>query len=76
MISLFRPDDNRFDHRPFLYNVNWHWQFQAIDKRLEQMANLTDEEINKNDVKKTSLERKSSSNNYSKQQCRGSSWTW
>ena len=25
----YSPDDNRFDHRPFLYNVGWHWQFKA-----------------------------------------------
>lgn len=27
----YSPDDNRFDHRPFLYRVNWSWQFKAID---------------------------------------------
>ena len=32
-----RPDDNRFDHRPFLYRVTWPWQFRAID-RLVEMA--------------------------------------
>ena len=25
----YSPDDNRFDHRPFLYNAGWHWQFKA-----------------------------------------------
>jgi NAD+ synthase (glutamine-hydrolysing) len=34
----YSPDDNRFDHRPFLYNANWHWQFRAIDNRLEWLA--------------------------------------
>ena len=27
----YSPDDNRFDHRPFLYNVRWPWQFRAMD---------------------------------------------
>ncbi len=27
----YSPDDNRFDHRPFLYNVRWPWQFASID---------------------------------------------
>lgn len=27
----YSPDDNRFDLRPFLYNVNWTWQFSKID---------------------------------------------
>ncbi|CAL8465594.1 g5130 [Coccomyxa elongata] len=27
----YSPDDNRFDHRPFLYNVKWPWQFRSID---------------------------------------------
>ena len=27
----YSPDDNRFDHRQFLYNVNWPWQFRKID---------------------------------------------
>ncbi|XP_052901213.1 glutamine-dependent NAD(+) synthetase isoform X2 [Anopheles moucheti] len=31
----YSPDDNRFDHRPFLYRANWTWQFRAIDAELE-----------------------------------------
>jgi len=27
----YSPDDNRFDLRPFLYNVKWPWQFDRID---------------------------------------------
>jgi NAD+ synthase (glutamine-hydrolysing) len=27
----YSPDDNRFDHRQFLYNVRWPWQFARID---------------------------------------------
>lgn len=27
----YSPEDNRFDLRPFLYNVRWPWQFEQID---------------------------------------------
>ena len=27
----YSPDDNRYDLRPFLYRVDWKWQFDAID---------------------------------------------
>ena len=30
----YSPDDNRFDHRQFLYNTHWPWQFQRIDKEV------------------------------------------
>ncbi|KAK9815368.1 hypothetical protein WJX72_002356 [[Myrmecia] bisecta] len=28
----YSPDDHRFDHRQFLYNVRWPWQFAKIDE--------------------------------------------
>ena len=28
----YSPDDNRFDHRQFLYNGRWTWQFRKIDE--------------------------------------------
>ena len=37
----YSPDDNRFDHRPFLYNTRWPLQFQRMDSmaaRLEEAA--------------------------------------
>jgi NAD+ synthase (glutamine-hydrolysing) len=34
----YSPDDNRFDHRQFLYNARWTRQFRYIDKRVEEMA--------------------------------------
>lgn len=34
----YSPDDNRFDHRPFLYNVRWPWQFRQIDAHVSQTA--------------------------------------
>lgn len=39
--ETYSPDDNRFDHRPFLYNHTWKWQFNAID---EQVKRFLDEE--------------------------------
>lgn len=32
----YSPDDNRFDHRPFLYNISWLWQFRAIDRLVSE----------------------------------------
>lgn len=34
----YSPDDNRFDHRPFLYNTRWPWQFARIDTVAQSMA--------------------------------------
>ena len=28
--ETYSPDDNRFDHRPFLYNASWSWQFRGL----------------------------------------------
>ncbi|KAG1670796.1 putative glutamine-dependent NAD(+) synthetase [Nymphon striatum] len=42
----YSPEDNRFDHRQFLYNINWTWQFQAIDDKVKQL-NLLDEKLEK-----------------------------
>lgn len=28
-------DDNRFDHRQFLYNAKWTYQFKKMDKLVE-----------------------------------------
>ena len=30
--EAYGTDDNRFDHRPFLYNSDWRYQFEEIDK--------------------------------------------
>ena len=32
--EMYSPDDNRFDHRQFLYNVAWPWQFACIDSHV------------------------------------------
>lgn len=36
----YSPDDNRFDHRQFLYNVQWNWQFKAIDNEVAKLKIL------------------------------------
>ncbi|XP_072941486.1 glutamine-dependent NAD(+) synthetase isoform X1 [Epargyreus clarus] len=36
--EAYSPDDNRFDHRPFLYRVHWNWQFRTIDEAVAQMT--------------------------------------
>lgn len=32
----YSPDDNRYDHRQFLYNSAWPWQFKRIDALVEE----------------------------------------
>ena len=34
--ECYSPEDNRFDLRPFLYNVRWPWQFRKIDEIVER----------------------------------------
>ncbi|KAF2095077.1 glutamine-dependent NAD(+) synthetase with GAT domain-containing protein [Rhizodiscina lignyota] len=36
-LSAYNPDDNRHDLRPFLYVVNWPWQFGKIDRHVEEL---------------------------------------
>ncbi|KAL8315076.1 hypothetical protein RB593_008588 [Gaeumannomyces tritici] len=36
-LSSYNPDDNRHDLRPFLYVVNWPWQFNKIRRHVEEM---------------------------------------
>ncbi|GFR45621.1 hypothetical protein Agub_g7028, partial [Astrephomene gubernaculifera] len=31
-MESYSPDDNRYDHRQFLYNISWPWQFKRIDE--------------------------------------------
>eukprot|EP00798_Chlamydomonas_sp_ICE-L_P005201 gene5201-18428_t len=37
----YSPDDNRFDHRQFLYNVRWPWQFKKIDDMAADATSTT-----------------------------------
>ncbi|KAM9764761.1 glutamine-dependent NAD(+) synthetase isoform 1-T1 [Menidia menidia] len=34
----YSPDDNRFDLRPFLYNMGWTWQFRCIDQQVSHVS--------------------------------------
>ncbi|ESO04999.1 hypothetical protein HELRODRAFT_191543 [Helobdella robusta] len=36
--ELYSPDDNRFDHRQFLYNTQWPWQFRFIDEQVKYVS--------------------------------------
>jgi len=36
-LSAYNPDDNRHDLRPFLYVVNWPWQFGKIIAHVEEL---------------------------------------
>ncbi|EDO33760.1 predicted protein [Nematostella vectensis] len=38
----YSPDDNRFDLRPFLYNVRWSWQFRTIDDQLQKLKQISE----------------------------------
>jgi len=35
-MDSYSADDNRYDMRPILYNRNWNWQFECIDKELSR----------------------------------------
>ncbi|EME30431.1 NAD+ synthase (glutamine-hydrolyzing) isoform 1 [Galdieria sulphuraria] len=32
----YSPEDNRYDLRPFLYNIRWQWQFSKIDQLVQK----------------------------------------
>jgi len=34
--EAYSPEDNRHDHRQFLYNSRWPWQFRAIDDLIQR----------------------------------------
>ena len=34
--ETYSPDDNRFDHRQFLFDVQWKWQFNQIDAKVAE----------------------------------------
>ena len=35
-VQNYSPEDNRFDLRPFLYNIAWPFQFRRIDELAAQ----------------------------------------
>ena len=39
----YNPSDHRFDHRPFLYNTKWPWQFASIDAIVRSFTPSNDE---------------------------------
>jgi NAD+ synthase (glutamine-hydrolysing) len=36
-LQSYSPDDNRFDHRQFLYNTSWPYQFRKIDELVHEL---------------------------------------
>ena len=40
--ETYSPDDNRFDHRQFLFDPKWKFQFQQIDGKVQQINQITD----------------------------------
>ena len=43
-MESYSPDDNRFDHRPFLYPKQWDsWAFKMIDQDVERMEKAAKE---------------------------------
>ena len=36
--ETYSPDDNRFDHRQFLFDAQWTWQFAAIDEAVRRVT--------------------------------------
>jgi len=38
----YSPDDNRFDHRQFLFNTNWTHQFECIDEMVKKLLKSND----------------------------------
>lgn len=36
----YSPDDNRFDLRPFLYNIKWKWQFASIEDEADRLEKI------------------------------------
>ncbi|XP_015913289.1 glutamine-dependent NAD(+) synthetase [Parasteatoda tepidariorum] len=43
--ETYSPDDNRYDQRPFLYNVKWDWQFHAIDVALKRYKKIKEDRM-------------------------------
>ena len=41
-LSAYTPDDNRHDLRPFLYVVDWPWQFGKIRAHVEDLGKKMD----------------------------------
>ncbi|KAG0713131.1 Glutamine-dependent NAD(+) synthetase [Chionoecetes opilio] len=67
--ETYSPDDHRFDHRQFLYNYRWLWQFKAIDKAVEKL----EDRKNINDQVERSGSTRSTKDSQSSSQTRASS---
>lgn len=49
-LSAYNPDDNRHDLRPFLYVIDWPWQFKKIRDHVELLESTLGEKEERVDV--------------------------
>lgn len=47
--ETYSPDDNRFDHRPFLYLRTWDWQFRVIDEQVQRLSLTNEKKLKSNE---------------------------
>lgn len=61
--ETYSPDDHRFDHRQFLYNYRWLWQFKAIDKAVEKLESKRsrDDQVERSGSNRSTKDSQSSS---------------
>ncbi|XP_042218889.1 glutamine-dependent NAD(+) synthetase-like isoform X2 [Homarus americanus] len=61
--ETYSPDDHRFDHRQFLYNYRWLWQFRAIDRAVERLENgrSREEQVERSSSMRSNKDSRSSS---------------
>lgn len=55
-LSAYNPDDNRHDLRPFLYVVNWPWQFSKIDAHVEELEKKIADRSRPADIQTSALD--------------------
>lgn len=49
-LSSYNPDDNRHDLRPFLYVIDWPWQFKKIREHVELLEKTLGETVVKEEL--------------------------
>ncbi|MPC16384.1 putative glutamine-dependent NAD(+) synthetase [Portunus trituberculatus] len=71
--ETYSPDDHRFDHRQFLYNYRWLWQFRAIDKAVEKLETRSrDEQVERSSSNRSTKDSQSSHKRPSSRSCSNS----
>ena len=49
-LSAYNPDDNRHDLRPFLYVIDWPWQFKKIRDDVDELEKEEANDAQEKDV--------------------------